>query len=115
MANVTERNKKAMVEALQASLGIVTTALNVCTEKGVAVSRTQFYQWMKDDPAFVEQVNQVKEMQLDFAESQLLKKVKLGDATCTIFYLKTQGKGRGYIERSETAILGAIKTNITIE
>jgi len=38
---------------------------------------------------------------LDFAESKLLQAVKGGEAWAVCFLLKTQGKGRGYVERQE--------------
>lgn len=38
---------------------------------------------------------------LDFAESELFKQIKEGNITGVIFFLKTKGKKRGYIERSE--------------
>jgi hypothetical protein len=38
---------------------------------------------------------------LDFAESSLHKQIQSGVPASTIFYLKTRGKGRGYIERQE--------------
>ena len=37
----------------------------------------------------------------DFAESELMKLIKDGNVAATIFFLKTQGKARGYIERQE--------------
>ena len=39
--NTTEHNKKLMLEALEASLGVVTQA---CRKAGVG--RTQFYNWI---------------------------------------------------------------------
>jgi len=43
----------------------------------------------------------IENIALDFAESQLHKQIKEGNSTSTIFYLKTKGKKRGYIERQE--------------
>ena len=45
--------------------------------------------------------NEVTELNLDLAESQLLKGIRDGDKTYVIFYLKTKGKDRGYVERQE--------------
>jgi len=36
-----------------------------------------------------------------FAESELMKLIKEGNVAATIFFLKTQGKKRGYVERQE--------------
>ncbi len=38
---------------------------------------------------------------LDFMESRLLKAIDKGNVTAIIFYLKTKGKDRGYIEPQE--------------
>lgn len=38
---------------------------------------------------------------LDFAEAKLLEAVGRGEAWAICFLLKTQGKGRGYVERQE--------------
>ena len=38
---------------------------------------------------------------LDFAETMLMKHIREGDTTSLIFYLKTKGRERGYVERVE--------------
>lgn len=42
---------------------------------------------------------EIKEQYLDMAETALLKKIKSGDLGAMCFYLKCQGKKRGYIEK----------------
>lgn len=44
---------------------------------------------------------EAKERQLDITELQLFKKIHTGDLGALIWYLKTQGKDRGYVERRE--------------
>ncbi len=94
--NKIEHTKKALIEALEKSLGVVTTACKL-----VGVTRTTFYQYVKDDPEFAEAVKDIEEVTIDFAESQLHKQIKDGNTTATIFYLKTKGKKRGYVEKTE--------------
>lgn len=88
--------KKAMIEALEKSLGIVTTAC-----KSVGIDRGTHYNWLKDDEDYKKAVDSISDMTIDFAESHLHKKIKEGDTTATIFFLKTKGKSRGYVERYE--------------
>jgi len=101
----TERNKKAMLEALERTLGVVTSAA-----KSIGVGRTQFYTWIKEDEEFEKEVRDIENIALDFAESQLHKQIKDGGTAATIFYLKTKGKKRGYVERTETIV--AAKVNL---
>ena len=95
--NKTAQHKKAIIEALEQSLGIVTSAC-----KKVGVGRTTFYGWLNDDEEFAKAVKDIENVALDFAESQLHKQIKDGNPSSTIFYLKTKGKKRGYVERMET-------------
>jgi hypothetical protein len=44
---------------------------------------------------------EARESTLDLAESKLLELIKAGNLTACIYYLKTQGKERGYSERQE--------------
>lgn len=90
-----------MIDALEQSLGVVTTA---CREVGIA--RSTHYKWYSEDPDYKAKVDDVADIALDFAESALHSKIKDKDTISTIFYLKTKGKRRGYIERQETELSG---------
>lgn len=85
-----------MLEALKKSLGVVSTA---CEEVGI--SRQTHYNWLNDDPEYKSAVEDIAESAIDFAESKLYEQIKDKDTTATIFYLKTRGKKRGYIEKTE--------------
>jgi hypothetical protein len=110
----TDIRKKNLIEALEKTLGIVTKAC-----KMVDVARSTFYKWYEDDKEFAKAVDGVGEIALDYVESKLFEKIdgvtigkeKDGETfiydtppsdTAIIFYLKTKGKKRGYIERTET-------------
>lgn len=121
--NLTKTNtqKKAMIIALEKSLGVVSIAV-----KKVKISRFTHYEWLKTDKTYKKAVEDVANISLDFVESklfELIKGVKLPetkffcyegriisqeidknyppDNTSVIFYLKTKGKERGYVERQE--------------
>ena len=96
-------HKKAMLEALEKSLGVVTTAA-----KSVGIDRSTHYKWMESDAAYKEAVESISDIALDFAESQLHKQIQSGEVSSTIFYLKTKGKKRGYIEKSEIDLNGSL-------
>lgn len=91
----TAANKKAFLDTLRATLGNVTQA---CEEVGI--DRATFYKWKQRDKAFAAKVEEANEVSLDFAEHQLKRKIKEGDTTAIIFYLKTRGKERGYVEKT---------------
>ena len=69
-----------------------------CEEVGI--SRTQFYRLLNDEtkPEFKEACLQAKEIILDEVEGALFGAIKKGNVTAMIFFLKTQGKKRGYVE-----------------
>lgn len=86
--------KADILERLKKSLGNVSVAC-----EGANVSRQTFYNYLKDDPDFAQAVANVNERTLDYVESALLQRIKEGDTTAMIFYLKTKGKVRGYGDR----------------
>jgi hypothetical protein len=106
-----KKNKEALLESLEKSLGVVTTAC-----KAAGISRDTYYRYMKDDPEFAGKVNELQEVSLDFAESQLFKLMQNGNPASIIFYLKTKGKKRGYIENAGIAMqLNGGQLNVVVE
>ena len=102
--------KKAMIAALEKSLGIVTDACKI-----VGISRDTHYEWLKVDETYKAAVESIQDITLDFAESKLHSLIKNDDTTATIFYLKTKGKKRGYIERIENDLSINQMPKVTIE
>lgn len=122
--NKTRLNKIAIIEALKKSLGNISLAC-----KSVGISRETYYSYLKEDQEFKSTIqNEVFEFNKDFVESKLMekingkeyieetkefdkngkiksvkqtKKVVLPDITAIQFYLKTQAKDRGYVEKTE--------------
>lgn len=122
--NKVAHNKKALLQALEKSLGVVTTAC-----ESVGVGRTSYYEYYKSDAKFKKAVDELADKALDIVESKLFERINgyehpedkifndngtaliiptikhyPPDAASMIFYLKTKGKKRGYIERSEIDI-----------
>lgn len=117
--HTTEQRKNTLLAALEASLGVVTTAC-----KNARIGRTAYYEWLKEDTDFAAAVAEIGNVSIDFGETQLHKlmngytvpdtKVFINgdtkepilvpivkhvgpDAAAVIFFLKTKGKERGYI------------------
>lgn len=88
--------KQAFLEALKQSAGILQPACDA-----IGVDRITVWRWRKADKKFDAACKDCKEIAVDFAESALLKNIKSGDTTAIIFYLKTQGRDRGYVEKQQ--------------
>tara|TARA_R110002051_G_C8342847_1_gene438693 strand:+ start:123 stop:482 length:360 start_codon:yes stop_codon:yes gene_type:complete len=91
--------KETLLKSLEKSLGVVTIAC-----KKADIPRSTYYKWLKDDEEFRQQVKEIENVALDFAESQLHQQISDNSTAATIFYLKTKGKTRGYTEKSELDI-----------
>jgi len=91
-----ERNlkKETLLQALENSLGIVSTA---CNRTGI--SRSSFYKWYKEDEEFRKKVDEIDNLKLDFVESKLFKNIENEKEKSIIFYLQHKGHKRGYIQR----------------
>jgi len=89
--NRTKLAKIQMLNALEKTLGIVTSALKIAD-----ITRTTYYSWLKSDEVFADKVKDLDNLALDFAESSLMKQIKEGNHSSTQFLLKNKGKARGY-------------------
>ena len=103
-ATNTDIRKKAIIKALENNLGIITKS---CKEVGIA--RSTFYEWYKDDEEFRAKVDDMENITIDYAESKLHQLIKDENPTAIIFFLKTKGKKRGYVERQEIESVGETK------
>jgi hypothetical protein len=101
-----EGKKKLMIECLEKTLGIVTSAAKMAN-----ISRQQHYHWCATFPEYKQAVDDINNVALDFAEAQLHQQIQAGEVASTIFYLKTKGKSRGYVERHEITTPEGITLN----
>lgn len=96
MDNDDNALKQSFLEALKESEGVLQGACDA-----IGISRKTALRWRKADPDFNQDVVDImKDYQIDLVESKLMERIKAGDTTAIIFYLKTKGKNRGYSEKA---------------
>lgn len=103
----THKKKDEMIKALDEFKGIVKSA---CKKAGI--DRSTHYMWMKNDQDYKQRVEMVHENAIDVVESKLFDRIEADDTTSIIFYLKTKGKKRGYVERTEVETSGSLETSV---
>jgi len=81
----TEIAKERVLKALEKSLGIVTTAL-----KMAELSRTSYYQWLKEDKEFAAQVKEIENIEKDFIRSKYYECIKDKVPSVIVHAAKTQ-------------------------
>lgn len=96
MSNKSNTYKKKLLEGLVKYKGIVTDAC-----KYANCSRKTYYKYLKEDEDFAEEAKDAQDQALDFVEGKLFSLIQQENPTAIIFYLKTKGKKRGYVERQE--------------
>jgi transposase-like protein len=86
----------------QAEAALQQTAGNVmAAARALGVSRSTLYRRINESASLQEVLTDAREELVDIAESALRREVLAGNITAIIFTLKTQGKSRGYVERTE--------------
>jgi hypothetical protein len=69
----------------------------------VGCNLSTVYEWKKKHSEVQTAIDAEKVRQVDHAEGQLQALINEKNPTAIIFYLKTQGKQRGYVERQEVS------------
>lgn len=87
---------EAVVKAIQKHNGMVSLAA-----KALKCSRQTIHNYATKYPEVKAAIEDAREEMTDIAESKLYAAIKKGEAWAICFYLKTQGKPRGYVERQE--------------
>ena len=87
---------KQYAKALRDANGFVTQAA-----ENLNCTRWAVYKAIKKFPSVAEAKEDAREAMTDTAEGALNKLINEGNVAAIIFYLKTQGKQRGYVERQE--------------
>jgi hypothetical protein len=98
-SNNIQHKKTLIVEGMIKTLGNVSKTCEM-----LGINRSTFYEYYNNDLEFKGKVDDIKNIALDFVEDKLIGKIKEGDIVAILFYLKTQGKKRGYVERQETEL-----------
>jgi hypothetical protein len=75
-------------------------------------TRAWMYEFIRENGLW-EQVEDAREKMIDNVESALYSQALAGNTVAMIFFLKTQGKKRGYVERQE--VTGADGQSIVIK
>lgn len=73
-----------------------------CTALGI--SRKTFYEWKEKKKKLAEGLEAAEEAIIDFAESKLVEHINNDDVQALIFFLRTKGKKRGYVEKTVTDV-----------
>ena len=96
MANGNGYTAEELIDAIEKSRGYVTKAAYL-----LGCSRSTFYVYLKRFKTAQQALEDVREARHDHVESKLMELIDGGNVAATIFYLKTQCKHRGYVERQE--------------
>lgn len=88
--------KKKFLEVYEKSFGFVSIAC-----ENANIGRSTYYRWLEEDSDFRQRCRDIEEANIDYAENKLLSQIRECNMTAIIFYLKTKGKNRGYVERQE--------------
>lgn len=71
------------------------------TAKELKTTRKTLHEYINTFPEIQEALTDIRENRLDVAETALMQAIRNGNVTAIIFFLKTQGRDRGYSQIDE--------------
>lgn len=98
-----------IIEALELSMGNVTSAA-----ARLGYTSRWIYKRAESSVKIQETIRHYREVLVDKAEEALSTAIGKGEITAIIFTLKTLGKSRGYVERSEHELRGNVQQEVLI-
>jgi predicted transcriptional regulator len=103
------RSIEEYAAALREAKGMVSIAA-----RRLGVSHQAVSQRVAKHPTLRDARDEAREEMTDIAELRLYERIQAGEGWAVCFYLKTQGKERGYVERTEEhrAVTGDIRIRI---
>ena len=108
---MAHNKKEKLLKALAETQGLI---YHACKKAG-NISRSTYYRYMKEDPEFAKEVEDIKQAQIDYVEGQLIKNISDGKETSIIFYLKSKARDRGYAEKLDITSGCKALTELKIE
>ncbi|MGB1285038.1 MAG: helix-turn-helix domain-containing protein [Aggregatilineales bacterium] len=96
MAKTDQFDREVVIKALEQNNGIVRYAA-----LSLGCSRTTLYNYINKYKTVEKALKDARESTIDYVEGKLIEQIGNGNITAIIYYLKTQGKHRGYSERFE--------------
>lgn len=93
-----------VIQAIRDTKGMVSLAA-----KRLRCDVDTVHNYAKRYPTVKKAIQEEREAMTDIAELSLYNCIQKGEGWAVCFYLKTQGKGRGYVERHEVEHSGRIE------
>jgi len=110
MANNNGLTAEKMIAAIEEAKGFVSKACDI-----LHCSRQHWYKKLKEYPTVQAKVDEIREKRTDYVESKMMKLIDDLNPTMIIFYLKTQAKDRGYVDRHEVTGADGGAINVIIK
>lgn len=96
MTNKQKFTAQQMVETIYESKGILAIAA-----RKLACTRQTVHNYVNRYATVKAALEDARETNVDYVEGKLMQAIDSGNIAAIMFFLKTQGKNRGYIERQE--------------
>lgn len=98
MSRVNGHTADEVIAAVRRNHGLLASVA-----RDLGVTRQTVYNYVTRYPTIAQAVHDERETWIDVAESRLLTAINLGSVPAIMFFLKTVGKSRGYVERQEVS------------